>query len=520
MTPSFEHQNSSKANQRKHWLCIAYAFAPMQRSGTHRTLAFVKHLDELGWDATVLTVKPNGETVDDSLMDSVPASTTIVRTRWIHPIAAIKKLLSKCTWPIRKISSPTTDHRQTNDKISHPANGWMNKLKHAARVVKEWVSRLMMIPDSRIGWIPFAVFSGYRAIKKQPPEIIYSTSPYMSAHLIAMILSGLLRIPWIADFRDPWGGNPYRNLRFASLKGWDSFLERLVLKNASRIVCNTPTMQALLCRRHRFVAKKCSTILNGFDSDRLADIQPIRVAPLDECVLTHCGQFYGRRSPQVWFDALKLAIDQRPNHRGNIKLQLLGHDHYEGKSLMQLADSAGVAHHVIIAGPKSHTETLSLMAGSDALILAGYDGIGGDLQVPHKLFEYLAVGKPIIAGIANKNPSIDILKNANAPALICDPNNAATIAKAMGMVADGKLDNFKNAFSGAHQYDRKHRAGELEKLFQQLCSQDLPEQHLGMVSAARSFVGRFRGKTKSVIPPPKDVVSSGVASSPTTSRTF
>lgn len=367
-----------------------------------------------------------------------------------------------------------------------------------------------MIPDSRIGWIPFAVIRGFRIIKNEKPEVIYSTSPYMSAHLIAMILSCVMRTDWVADFRDPWCGNPYRDLRFRSLIWWDSLLEWLVLRCASRVVCNTPTMTELLCRRRPFVKNKCLTILNGIDTERLNNITPVRIAPKEDFILTHCGQFYGPRSPKVWFDALALAIKRNSDKNQKIHLLLIGSDQYEGQSLHKMAANAGVADHVHLMGTKNHAETLSLMAGSDALILAGYDGIGGDLQIPNKLFEYLAVSKPIIAGISSSNPSVNILRDANAPALICDPNNENAIANAMKIIQTGQLEGLKNAWSGVEQFQRKHRAAELVSLFRQFGEQAAQRKEKRITSTLRSFIGRFC--KSSTVPSSKDVVSTGVAS--------
>jgi len=89
----------------------------------------------------------------------------------------------------------------------------------------------------------------------------------VSAHLIALTLSRRTGLPWVADFRDPWIGNPFRQAGSAILERWDALLERRVLRRATRVVCSTPTMTARLCERLPFIGGKCSTILNGFDPE-------------------------------------------------------------------------------------------------------------------------------------------------------------------------------------------------------------------------------------------------------------
>ena len=40
------------------------------------------------------------------------------------------------------------------------------------------------------------------------PDVLYSTSSPVSAHLVALLVSRATGIPWVADFRDAWTKNP------------------------------------------------------------------------------------------------------------------------------------------------------------------------------------------------------------------------------------------------------------------------------------------------------------------------
>ena len=57
------------------------------------------------------------------------------------------------------------------------------------------------------------------------------------------------QIPWVADFRDPWGGNPFQRKRSSLAVWWDALLEWLVLRKADHVVCATKTMTDLLIAR-------------------------------------------------------------------------------------------------------------------------------------------------------------------------------------------------------------------------------------------------------------------------------
>lgn len=498
-TDRVKHVRAGPSQRRPHWLCVAYAFPPINRSGTHRTLGFVRHLDRLGWDATVLTVIPRAEPLDESLVREVPLSTTVLRTSWVNPIERIKTLspLSER----RGIRQPAMASRVPGDR-------------HASELaflgsIREWFSQLLMTPDARVAWVGPAVRAGLNAIRQRRPDLIYSTSPYMSAHIIALVLSRWTHLPWVADFRDPWRGNPFRSLGFESLERWDSLLEWVVLRSTTHIVCCTPTMTEQLRRRHPFTARKSTTILNGFDRERFDRIIPTRIAPADHFVLTHCGQFYGPRNPTVWFAALRRAVRQAPQLTGKIHIALIGSQQFEGRSLRQWAAQAGISDCVHVLGQKSHSETLSHMVGSDALILAGSAGTGGELQIPNKLYEYLAVRRPIIANCSSASPVVSILNEARAEAVICDPADERGLARAVTQLATDRYVKVADAWNGVDKFDRAHRAKELQEVFQRLSRLRRSARGLVLKSARMSTQAAVPGE---LTPTGRTLISSNDAS--------
>ena len=48
------------------------------------------------------------------------------------------------------------------------------------------------------------------------PDILVSSSPYITSHLVASRISKKFNLKWVADFRDSWSNNPiypYSNLK-------------------------------------------------------------------------------------------------------------------------------------------------------------------------------------------------------------------------------------------------------------------------------------------------------------------
>ena len=110
---------------RRRWLCVAYAFPPINRSGTHRTLGFVRHLHRLGWDATVITADPRGESCDAALSLRVPASTKVVRTFWVDAVEWLKRPATLFRLP-RNVVRPGAGARSNQDRRAwgaDPASG-------------------------------------------------------------------------------------------------------------------------------------------------------------------------------------------------------------------------------------------------------------------------------------------------------------------------------------------------------------------------------------------------------------
>ena len=63
-------------------------------------------------------------------------------------------------------------------------------------------------PDACWPWGPFALLAALREVRRARPDVIYSTSPPHTAHLVGWIVHRLTGIPWVCDFRDEWSAQP------------------------------------------------------------------------------------------------------------------------------------------------------------------------------------------------------------------------------------------------------------------------------------------------------------------------
>lgn len=442
---------ADSTGRRRSLLCVAYAFAPVLRSGTHRTLAFVRHLDRRGWDSTVITVQPDGEPVDLDLLSRVPERTRVIRTHWAPLTEQLKRLCGRI-------------RRPRPAGVNGPARSGAGEAAGVDRGLRDWFSRLLLTPDSRLGW----VLPGLAATRGRRVDAVYSTSPFPSAHLIAMLAAARLRRPWVADFRDPWGGNPFRDLGYGSLAAWDAWLERRVLRRASRIVCNTPTLRSSLVWRLPWTAAKSVTLPNGYDLDGIEAADPIRDFGDDAFVLVHTGNFYGKRSPIPLLRGLKQAVQRSEEVARRVRVVFVGDPTYDGQRIEHLAEAAGLAGQMQVLGVRPHAEVLGRLRGADASIVVGLDGPGSDLQVPNKLYEYLAVRRPILALAPREGAIANVLADAVADNLVCSPQDEGEIALGIEWMVRRGGGFVEGAWSGVQRYDRRYAAEGLARMLDEL----------------------------------------------------
>lgn len=358
----------------KRVLIISYYWPPNGGAGVYRWLKMSKYLPEFGWQPVVYTPE-NPEVVadDPGLLKDVGATVEVIKRPITEPFSLYKRFTGRAQ----------NERVQTAFLSEKRTGGWKEDLAL-------WVRSNFFIPDARVWWVKPSIRYLKDHVKKYPVDAIISTGPPHSMHLIARGLQRATGLPWIADFRDPWTGIDFYGQ--LALTNWADRkhhrLEREVLTHADRMVTVSWSWAKDL---EALGAKNVEVITNGFDR---ADVPKETVAVDDRYSLVHIGSMSATRDlPGLW-KVLATIAEKDPLFRESFVLRFVGPvDH----SVVESATAAGLGGHIERLGRVSHAVAMHEMQRARVLLLPINDTPNSAGILPGKLYEYLSVGRPILA---------------------------------------------------------------------------------------------------------------------------
>jgi hypothetical protein len=352
-------------------LIISYYWPPGSGPGVQRWLKFCKYLPEQGWQPIVLTVK-NGSypAYDNSLLNEVPNDVLVYRTNTIEPFEIYNLLRGK--------KGKSVEVGMGN--IKDPKGGFAK--------LANYVRANFFIPDARMGWNSFAYAEAKKIIAKHKPEVIITTGPPHSTHLVGLKLKRDFQLPWIADFRDPWTEifyNQFLNRTGKSILK-DKKLEQQVLEKSNLLLAATPSIEKL----YRNKASNIKVILNGYDSSDFSELTEL-LSPSFNI------SFFGNMLPNQNIDNVWLAINELktegklPNH---FNFRIIGN---VADNIKESIFNNGIFELVTFLPFLPHKEAVKEMQKSNMLFLPIPIDKGNKLILTGKIFEYLATKRPILS---------------------------------------------------------------------------------------------------------------------------
>lgn len=350
----------------KRVLMIAYHYPPLTgSSGVQRTYRFAQYLREFGWEPIILSATTHAyESISSNVaqLDGVPVC--------------------------RAFALDTARHLAVRGR--YPG--------------------LLARPDRWVSWWPAATFAGMQLIRKFRPDVVWSTYPIATAHLIGHSLAKLSGLPWVADFRDPMAHSGYPE----DQKTWQSFhrIEKKVFAVANAATFTTQGALDFYKRRYPDAPTRLHRVENGYDEEAFA-LAMQRIATgaeakdRDQVILLHSGVVYPQwRNPRMLFRALRRLADESQSSVKKLVLRFRAPVNVD--FLKQLAEEEGVMEFMDIAPELDYIGALAEMIQADGLLLL--QNAECNDQVPAKLYEYLRAGKPILGLTAMDGDTATVLR--------------------------------------------------------------------------------------------------------------
>jgi len=375
-------------------LVISYYFPPLGGAGVQRVVKFVKYLPQLGWEPLVLTVKNiRYPAYDSSLLEEIPKDTKIFRSGSFDPLRVLY-LIKK---PFGRSKKNSTGFEKNSG-------------------LKSKFSKFILIPDNKVGWFFFAVRKGLRIAKKNKIDLIFSTSPPPTAHLVGLFLKKWLKIPWVADFRDSWETSLEEKHPTVLHKWFQKTIEKKLLDNVDSVVTVNEQIQTFLQNRHPEVLST-AVITNGYDEDDFAGLKQDKA---EYFTIGYLGTFNRINDPTPFLQALSELSQEIAEFKNKVKFVQVGMS--LDFNLSELVQQFGLERMVKLKGYLTHKQSLRELSSASTLLLITTDSAGSEVLTTGKIFEYFRLGKPILGILPPAGAAASLIKETKAGVIVSPKN--------------------------------------------------------------------------------------------------
>jgi len=313
-------------------------------------------------------------------------------------------------------------------ELELPTQAWIHRVRYVGPrsgrpseqlVAKQGLSRVgtqaallgrrLLVPDENVPWSTIATPFAIRLVRREGIDVVLTTSPPPSLHLLGATVKRTTGAAWVADLRDPLTSHPHRRgyeSRLARVKeSTVGGVGRLVASQADAIVAaSEPIAEEMRALEPK---GKVVTIANGCEFDDFAGLEH---HSSDRLRITHAGHFHGKRDPRPFLRALaESGLD-------NVVVRFAGDFRVADR---EYAEALGLGDRVELLGEVSRRRSLELQRDSDVLLLLIPESGGrGKDVLTGKIYEYLAAERPILAAVPPDGAAAQLVREAGAGVVV------------------------------------------------------------------------------------------------------
>lgn len=352
-------------------LYFTFDFAPQGSSSSIRSVNLVKHLVQQGHSVKVITYDEPSLCIfsppDAGLVNKVPSEVEIIRV----PSGPLRQIL------VKKVN------RKGKKKALYKKSLIGNPLTQ------------LLIPDPHIESVPRFVCEGFSQLNSFSPDVLFTQGYPYSMHLVGTWLKQKFKnVLWVADYGDPWSGNPVSELSKPMWRDWLEYkIERLVLRLVDLVTVTTEKTKELYLQLFPFIAPKIMVLPMGFDPEDFEFIQPKtrKEEEQEQVWFVHTGRIYSEaRDIRPFINALSTMMHQDPIINSRFRVYLVGE--VEESLRAKIQNSPAKDLFVFVSWVPLY-ESIAYMKAADYLLLFGNKG---GVQIPGKVYQYLGSGRPIL----------------------------------------------------------------------------------------------------------------------------
>ncbi len=377
-------------------MLITYYFPPCGGAAVQRWLRFLPHLVDDGFQITVLTPeKADYPVLDNGLNVLIPPEVEVIRTPNLTLSGWWRFLFGR------------------GKKMPY---GTLERGKKSGLLIRMvlWIRINLIFPDIRVVWNRYAIANASKLLAQRRYDLIITTGPPHSTHLVGMELQKRYQTPWIADFRDPWSDIHYLHLagqsQFASRR--HKKMENMVLHRARAVLTVSEGI------RQHLPKGRIHVIYNGFEAKHFAGLHYRRSTQFR---IKYVGRLTAGQDLRSLINYVASALPDV-----TVEFLFIGTE-IDPRMLFQMKNNYPSCRFEV-KGFVPHRNALDEMVNAELLLLLINRSIASSGILTTKLFEYCGSRTPILCYGMQDGEAAQVIADHQAGYTVSDLKDTEGIA--------------------------------------------------------------------------------------------